>query len=193
MSAIDDLITFCRVQPRLPDAGHVKFEPEDASIQLDGCANAEEVVAHLEGLRERNRTVDLAFYAFRDLSRTEALPFLLAALQRSPVSLAGAAAMSEEEVVRWAGQLPNESIYDGPARLAQPDEVWNFRRGDGLERALTVALILRERRNDPRMTIAIEDGQAILRHEGRAICAFPTAKHPRETTWDLSTIALRRA
>ena len=47
--------------------------------------------------------------------------------------------MSEEAVVHWAEQLPNESIYDGPARLAQPDEVWNFRRGDGLERALTVA------------------------------------------------------
>jgi len=193
MSAIDDLIAFCRVQPRLPDAGHVKFEPEAAQIQIEECTSPETVVAHLEGLRGKNQTVDLAFYTFRDLSRTEALPFQLAALQRSPVALAGAAAMSEVEVVRWAEQLPNESIYDGPARLAQPDEVWNFRRGDGLERALTVALILRERRNDPRMTIAIESGQAILQHEGRILCAFPTAKRPRETTWDLSAIALRGA
>ena len=193
MSAIDDLITFCHVQPRLPEAGHVMFEPEAAQIQIDGCANAEAVVAHLQGLRGRNRTVDLAFYAFRDLSRTEALPFLLAALQRSPVALAGAAAMSEEELLHWAEQLSSESIYDGPARLAQPDEVWNFRRGDGLERALTVAMILRERRGDPRMTITVEGGQAILRQGERVVCGFPTAKQPRETRWTLAGIALRGA
>ncbi|MEI8244001.1 MAG: hypothetical protein WCI17_12085 [bacterium] len=191
LSAIDDLITFCHVQPRLPDAGRVKFQPEAAPIGIDGCTSAEAVLTHLEGLRGGNRTVDLAFYTFRDLSRTEALPFLLAALQRSPVALTGAAAMSEEEVVCWAGGLANESIYDGPSRLAQPDEVWNFRRGDGLERALAVAMILRERRRDPSMTITVEGGQAALRQAGRIVCSFPSAKQPRETTWDLSGIALR--
>jgi len=191
ISAIDDLITFCHVQPRLPQASRVKFAPEEAQIQIDGCLNAEAVVAQLEALRGRNRTVDLAFYAFRDLSRTEALPFLLAALQRSPVALAGTAAMSDEEVLRWAGELPNESIYDGPARLAQPDEVWNFGRGDGLERALTVAMILRERRQDPRMTIAIEDGQALVRHDGNMVCAYSSMKKPREIVWDLAEVALR--
>ena len=193
MSAIDDLITFCHVRPRLPDAGHVKFAPEEAQIQIDGSMSREAVVAHLEGLRGRNRTVDLAFYALRDLSRTEALPFLLAALQRSPVALAGAAAMSEDEVVRLFEGLPNESIYDGPARLAQPDEVWNFRRGDGLERTLAVALILRERRKDPRVTITIENALATLRHAGQTVCTFPTVKQPREREWDLSGIALRGA
>ena len=191
MSAIDDLITFCHVQPRLPDAGRVTFAPDPGQIQLDGCTGAEAVVAHLEGLRGRNRSVDLAFYAFRDLSRTEALPFLLAALQRSPVALAGAAAMTEEEVVQWLAALPNASIYDGPARLAQPDEVWNFRRGDGLERALTAAMILRERRRDPRMTLSMEEGQAVLRQGERTVCAFPSAKRPTETAWCLDGIALR--
>lgn len=191
LSAIDELIAFCHVQPRLPDERRVTFVPEAAQIQLDGCSSFEAVIASLEGIRGRNRTVDLAFYALRDLSRTEALPFLLAALQRSPVALAGTEAMSEEEVLRWAEQLPNESIYDGPARLAQPDEVWNFRRGDGLERALTMALILRERRKDPRMTITIEGGQAVLRHDNSIVCSFPSAKHPRETRWELSGIALR--
>ncbi len=191
MSAIDDLIAFCHVRPRLPDMSRVKSEPESALIELEGCTSAEEVLTRLEGLRSRNRTVDLAFYAFRDLSRTESLPFLLAALQRSPVALAGAASMTEDEVLRWAEQLPDESIYEGPARLAQPDEVWNFRRGDGLERALAVALILRERRGDPRMVLAIEDGQAVLRVGKETIFALPTVKRPRETVWDLAGIALR--
>jgi hypothetical protein len=50
---------------------------------------------------------------------------------------------------------------------------------------------LRERRGDPRMTIAIEGGQAALQHDGRILCAFPTAKHFRETMWN--AIALRSA
>jgi hypothetical protein len=34
--------------------------------------------------------------------------------------------------------MPDESIYDG-RRLALPDEVWNFKRGDGIEKALLLA------------------------------------------------------
>jgi hypothetical protein len=191
MSAIDDLIDFCHVQPRLPDPAHAKFAPEPGSIDLEGCASHEAVLARLEPLRGKNRTVDLAFYALRDLSRTEALPFLLAALQRSPVALAGAAALDEAGVLKWAAELPNESIYEGPARLAQPDEVWNFRRGDGLERALAVAMILRERRRDPAMTLTVASGQAVLQHAGQTICSFPTAKQPRETVWEMAGIPLR--
>ena len=191
LSAIDDLVAFCHVQPRLPDASRVRFEPEAAQIQLDGCTSAEAVLAKLEGLRARIRTVELAFYAFRDLSRTEVQPFLLAAMQRSPVALAGAAGMSDDEVVRWVEALPNESIYDGATRLAQPDEVWNFRRGDGLERVLAVAMILRERRGDPRMSITMENQQAVLRQGDRCICSLSTAKQPRERFWDLSAIGLR--
>jgi hypothetical protein len=32
-------------------------------------------------------------------------------------------------------KMPNQSIYDGQ-RLALPDEVWNYRCGDGIEKAL---------------------------------------------------------
>jgi hypothetical protein len=191
VSAIDDLIAFCHVQPRLPDPAHARFVAEPGRIDLDGCMGHEAVLTRLEALRGQNRTADLAFYALRDLSRTEALPFLLAALQRSPVALTGAAPLDEAGVVQWAAGLPNESIYEGPARLAQPDEVWNFRRGDGLERALAVAMILRERRRDTAMTIRVEEGRAALQAGGRTLCAFPTRKQPRETVWDLAGIALR--
>ena len=39
---------------------------------------------------------------------------------------------------------PNESIYDGN-RLALPDEVVNFQRGDGLEKAVTLINIIKSR------------------------------------------------
>lgn len=37
------------------------------------------------------------------------------------------------------------SISGGPGRLAQPDEVWNYGRGDGVEKALLLAAVFRAR------------------------------------------------
>ena len=191
-NAIDGLVRFCHVAPRLPDASRARFEAPAAPLRFEPGMERDAIDAHLSAIRGQNLCADLAFHALRDLARTDAQPFLLAALQRSPVSLAGAAALrSEEELLRWAEGIPNESIYEGPARLAQPDEVWNFRRGDGLERALLVAAVLRERRGDQSAENAIEDGRAVLAAGGRTVCAFPTAKRPAETRWDLSGIPLR--
>ncbi len=50
-----------------------------------------DVIARLESLRDTNDLADLAFYAYRDLNRTEPQPFLKAALERCPVSIAACA------------------------------------------------------------------------------------------------------
>ena len=42
---------------------------------------------------------------------------------------------------------PDESIYDGN-RLALPDEVVNFQRGDGIEKALTMVNVAKSRHID---------------------------------------------
>lgn len=75
--------------------------------------------------------------------------------------------------------LPNESIYDGPSRLAQPDEVWNFGRGDGLEKCLLAANILGG------TEIRIDNGSATLLNGELAVCTFPTAKRPLSRNWPL--------
>ena len=36
--------------------------------------------------------------------------------------------MTINEVVETVRRLEDESIYDEPARMAQPDEAWNFGR-----------------------------------------------------------------
>lgn len=185
-SAIDALIRFCHVTPRLPDASRATFAREAASIAIRAGMTRDDIDAHLSALRGSNPTADLAFYALRDLSRTESQPFLAASLQRSPVSVAGAAALADAEVVTALQGMPGESIYDGPHRVAHPDEVWNFGRGDGLERALCAANILLARHPDARAEIAIEGAQATLRLDGRTLAAFPCAKLPRDTHWDLS-------
>jgi hypothetical protein len=119
-----------------------------------------DVVARLESLRHTNDLAGLAFYAYRDLNRTEAEPFLKAALERCPVSIAACAEMSDEAVVAAVRALADESIYDGPGRLAQPDEVWNYGRGDGAEKALLLANILRSRHPVLPLSIAMTPRQA---------------------------------
>jgi hypothetical protein len=54
-----------------------------------------------------------------------------------------------------------ESIYT-EHRLAQPDEVWNFQRGDGVERALCLATVLKQRHPDQEMELRIEPERAVL-------------------------------
>ena len=49
-----------------------------------------------------------------------------------------------EQLAAQVESFPNQSIYEGK-RLAQPDEVWNFRRGDGIEKALLLFDILKYR------------------------------------------------
>ena len=108
-------------------------------------------------------------------------PFLVAAVRRSPVSLAGVKDLDLPAVLARIRALADESIYDGPARLAQPDEVWNYGRGDGAEKAILLANILRSREPDAELTLEISAAEAVLR-TGRQTHVFKTAKGLRERT-----------
>jgi len=79
--------------------------------------------------------------------------------------------------------LPDTSIYDEDTRLAQPDEVWNFGRGDGFEKALLVANVARSRGAGP-LCLTLADGEAVLTDaEGAERCRFAARKRPAETCW----------
>ena len=75
------------------------------------------------------------------MENTDWRPFIKAALERNPVSLEGLKGKTADEAYHLVSGMPNDSIYDGQ-RLAQPDEVWNFGRGDGVEKALLFANFL---------------------------------------------------
>ncbi len=180
---VEQLKRFCHTAPRLPDAAGVTFENGPPPVLLPVDLTRGEVIARVEALREVNPAADLAFYVWRDLTRTPYAPFVKAALERNPVSLTGAAGLSESELVARLAAWPGDSIYDGAARLAQPDEVWNYRRGDGLEKALLTAAVLRHRGCGP-LRLTTGDGQAVLSAGGRTVCAFASAKKPAERVWD---------
>jgi hypothetical protein len=71
------------------------------------------------------------------------------------------------------GWIP-ESIYDGP-RMAQPDEVWNYRRGDGFEKAILLATALAAR--DPSTPVEITtDAATATVQQGSHRTTWPTSK-----------------
>ena len=168
------------VTPRLPDPARVAFRSGEVPLALTPDMDYGEVAGRLDALRGANRSAALAPYAAHDLSATEAAPFVEAALRRSPVSKTALAGLPPAVVLDRIAALPGASIYDGAGRVAQPDEVWNFGRGDGLEKCFLAANLLG---GDE---IRVADGTAALLARGRPRCAFPTVKRPREACISLS-------
>ncbi|MEI7945157.1 MAG: hypothetical protein WCJ02_00595 [bacterium] len=173
---VQQLIHFCDTEPRLPDASTATFDTREPSIPLTTSMTREEVVARVESLRLHNMTADMAFYAWRDLSRTQIEPFMLAALERNPVCLSNSASMNEQELIAQVSTWSDESIYDGATRLAQPDEVWNFKHGDGLEKAILVASILNKRNGSALLITRNAHNANVETPEGLTICSWPSSK-----------------
>jgi len=181
-SALGSLLQFCHVEPRLPDPEMKDFTDSQAPLGIDIEMTREEIRDRLEAIRGNNNMADLAFHAYRDLSRTAPEPFLLAAVQRNPVTLAATGEMDVAAIADKVRRLPGESIYDEAARLAQPDEVWNYERGDGVEKALLLANVLRSRMPDAGMSLDVSPSEAVLRVDGETH-TFPSSKGLEEGEW----------
>jgi len=157
---VDQLAEFLHIRAKLP--GREKRFVESAPIQLSAEQSREEIIATLQSLRQANVTADLAFYAFRDMETCDWRPFAKAALERNPVSLATTESMTIEQVHTWLGEMGSASIYEGN-RLAQPDEVVNYGRGDGLEKAFLLANVMRHREPDQALTLKMDGANVSLR------------------------------
>jgi len=165
---IQDIIRFTRLEPRWPDGKAKKTFVPGPEIDLSTGMSRDEIIRQVESLRSQNPVADLAFYAFRDLSRTDWKPFLQAAMNRNPVSIKGMEGLRDEELPARLENLPNESIYDGP-RMAQPDEVWNYGRGDGLEKAFCLANVWKARHPEEEVVISSHAAQVAIRWGSREV------------------------
>jgi hypothetical protein len=157
---VDELFSFVHVEAKLPafDKDYVPGEPIELSVEY----SREEVIEYLSGIRKSNSTADLAFYAFRDMEICDWEPFMKAAIERNPVSIEQADGKSTRQVYEWLNMMPDESIYDG-RRLAQPDEVVNYATGDGVEKAVTLANIIRDREGKGQIEICITHQEVIIK------------------------------
>jgi hypothetical protein len=113
------------------------------------------------------------------MEKIEWLPFIKAALERNPVCFNDLGEKDTHEVYNIIKSLPDESIYDSN-RLALPDEVWNFKRGDGIEKALLLADIIIQRVSSGRITIHIRNEKVSL-ESGRDVYHFSSGKNFRKT------------
>jgi hypothetical protein len=173
ISILEGLVDFIHLDPELPDVGNKSFEGPGA-IELKPGMAREEIIQYLESRRASHRIADLAFHASRDLAVVDWSPFLKAALERNPVVIEACKDWSDDEVFQTLEALPNESIYDG-TRVAQPDEVWNFQRGDGLERAIAFSNVWKSRH--PESTIHLDArGSEVVLTCGETSYRFPSTK-----------------
>ena len=173
MSVIESLIDFVHLKPRLPNAEEKNYTTPPAVPIQPGMSRDQSHTVLLE-MRDQNPVADLAFYAARDLSTTHWQPFLTAALKRNPVIIGATKELDEQSLIQLLLSLPNHSIYDGP-RVAQPDEVWNYQRGDGLERAIALATYLRARHPAQEMKLTVTPDSATLQI-GETVHTFPSQK-----------------
>ena len=125
----------------------------------------DKIIGYLQNIRGQNTTADLAFYAYRDMETCDWMPFLKAVVERNPVSLAMAQSMSPDALYELLQKIDGGSIYDGK-RLAQPDEVANYRRGDGLEKALLLANVIRQKSPNENIEIAVSGNSVVLKGAG---------------------------
>jgi hypothetical protein len=115
---------------------------------------------------------DLAFYAGRYMDSCDWKPFFKAVFERNPVSIEQFKGMDLPSVALQLQSWPNESIYDGN-RLALPDEVVNFQRGDGMEKAITLLNVARARH----LEVSLEQhGNTIAIRHGKVKFDFTTLK-----------------
>jgi hypothetical protein len=161
---VDELADFIHIQAKLPgpEKNFLHTEPIEISVEQ----SREQIIDHLRTIRRTNTTADLAFYAYRDMESCDWAPFIKAAVERNPVSIEMTRSMSIDDVYNWLEHMKNDSIYEGN-RLAQPDEVANYNRGDGLEKAFLLANIIRERNAEQDINIDVNNKDVILEASSR--------------------------
>jgi len=160
---VGELADFVHTEAKLPglEKNYVSAEP----IEIDVTQSREQIIDYLLSIRQSNPIADLAFYAYRDMESCGWAPFIKAAMERNPVSVRMAKAISADRVYAWLEQMKNTSIYDGK-RLAQPDEVANYNRGDGLEKAILLANVIRQRNPEQDIKITVDNNDVLLKEKG---------------------------
>jgi hypothetical protein len=155
----DNLAEFLNVQPQLP-AINKEFRQTE-TINIDPNQSREDILQLIHSKAIDNEVALLSLYAFRLMDKIDWKPFLKAALERNPVSLVGLKGRSPAMAYQLLLDMPNESFYD-IKRLAQPDEVWNFRRGDGIEKAILLANYLQNEFKQTDLFLNIEKSNVTL-------------------------------
>lgn len=159
-----DLENFISTDPDIPDRNKTYFKVAQPRISTEH--SREQIIEIINDLADKSEAALLSLYVYRDMDKIDWLPFIKAAIERNPVCFTDLCGKPTGEVYNILLGLPDESIYDGN-RLALPDEVWNFGRGDGIEKAFVLAdfIILNDKNGSFSISIMDDDVRLNYRNE----------------------------
>jgi len=159
----NDLSVFISTDPKIPEDKKNFISTSVPHISVDD--SREKIADRILSYAGKSETALLTLYVFRQMDKISWLPFVKAAIERNPVCFNELNGKSFQEVFDILNHLPDNSIYDDQ-RLALPDEVWNFRRGDGVEKALLLADYIHQKDNSSSLTIEIDNKKVLLTIKG---------------------------
>jgi len=154
-----ELNEFIFIDPKIPDPSKNFIGSERLRIKTEH--SREEIIDMIYQNQVSSETAVLALYVFRDMDKIDWRPYIKAAIERNPVSFTDLNEKTNYEVYSLLKELPVESIYTGN-RLALPDEVWNFKRGDGIEKAFLLADFLLHKDKSATVSIRINNDEVLL-------------------------------
>jgi hypothetical protein len=170
----DEMRNFIHTDPRLP--GDDKEYVDTPRLQLSTQQSREEMMAHIEEMSQHNEIARLAKYTFRQMDGISWIPFAKAALERNPVCIEGLNGKPMDEAYQILARMPENSIYSGK-RLAQPDEVWNFGLGDGLEKAFVLAAFIKSQKPDAAIVLEAKAEKVTVKFGNDRTYSFPSSKN----------------
>jgi len=172
-----DLSAFISIDPKIPDATRNYIRTDVPQITTDDSRDEiiRKIVQH-SGISEVSL---LTVYVSRLMDRIDWNPFVKAAMERNPVCFSELEGKSTKEVYKLLAGMTNQSIYDDN-RLALPDEVWNFLRGDGLEKALLLADVIMQNDKSADISILAENKKISLAYDKKDYL-FESEKKFRKT------------
>lgn len=172
-----ELSDFVYIDPVIPDGKKNFLSYKVPVISVED--KREEIFSKILQNSDNSELALLSLYAYRQMDRISWLPFVKAAIERNPVCFNDLNGKSFTEICEILTAMPDQSIYDHQ-RLALPDEVWNFGRGDGIEKALLLADIILQKEKTAEVNIEIDNKNVTLR-TGKLECHFISEKSFRRS------------
>ncbi len=160
-----DLQDFICIDPKIPDNKKIFIKTQMPEISIND--SREKINNTINGLAGKSETALLTLYVFRQMDKIDWLPYIKASIERNPVCFSDLEGKTVKDVYNFLILMPDESIYEG-YRLALPDEVWNFRRGDGIEKALLLADFIIQNYNKLPVSIDINKERITLKYGGES-------------------------
>jgi hypothetical protein len=158
-----EISSFLNTDPRLPSGDKSYLHTKSPLIRTTD--SRKEIMESIINSAGSSEVSDLALYIYRQMDMIDWLPFVKASVERNPVCFSDLNGTEIKELYEILAAMPDESIYDRE-RLALPDEVWNFKRGDGIEKAMLMADYIINNDKNGSVIIEIDNSNVTLRYCG---------------------------